>query len=365
MAPATSGVLIVGGGVAGALLALALRDRGRSVTLLDAPPELGGVFSASAISYGALPGWPLSASPLAQLSASAGDAWQLLQKRYGDLGWHGSRLRVQGERPLLSGLARWLPLPFSQVDSARLMARLPALLAAAGVVHCHGVAQGLAPGNGSDRPWQVHLGSGATLMASQLVLAAGSGCAALWPPLRGALGCSWAAVLKLPGFPAGFGRPAAWLPSRFARVALEQRSGALLRPEWVVDAGLVPRADGALLGQLSLIRPVEQADPPLAAAWAEQQLRQGLRQQAWALPLAEQPGELLQASVAFRPGGLPLVGAWPEAAGLWLFTGFSAGFSQSVVLAPLLADALCNGAGGEAGHRLQQLGVWPSWRTLH
>jgi glycine/D-amino acid oxidase-like deaminating enzyme len=132
-----------------------------------------------------------------------------------------------------------------------------------------------------------------------------------------------------------------------------------------VDAGLVPRADGALLGQLTLIRPGEQADPPLAAAWAEQQLRQGLRQQAWALPLAEQPGELLQASVAFRPGGLPLVGAWPEAAGLWLFTGFSAGFSQSVVLAPLLADALCNGAGGQAGHRLQQLGVWPSWRTMH
>jgi glycine/D-amino acid oxidase-like deaminating enzyme len=91
----------------------------------------------------------------------------------------------------------------------------------------------------------------------------------------------------------------------------------------------------------------------------ERQLRQELAAQAWGAPLAALPGHLRQAAVAFCSEGLPLVGPLAGAPGLWLFTGFSAGFSQVPVLAPLLAQALAaGGAQAEAAtRRLQQLGL--------
>ena len=63
--------------------------------------------------------------------------------------------------------------------------------------------------------------------------------------------------------------------------------------------------------------------------------------------------------MAFCSEGLPLVGPLAGAPGLWLFTGFSAGFSQVPVLAPLLAQVLAlEGAPAEAAvRRLQQLGL--------
>ena len=100
MTVAGEGVGIVGGGLAGALLSLALAERGVAVQLLDS----GGP-SATAFSYGVIPGFPLDPSPLARLAAGAGSRWRELQRRHGDLGW----------RP-----RRRLPLPLSQVDTARL-----------------------------------------------------------------------------------------------------------------------------------------------------------------------------------------------------------------------------------------------------
>ena len=81
--------------------------------------------------------------------------------------------------------------------------------------------------------------------------------------------------------------------------------------------------------------------------------------QAGGEPLAALPGCLRQAAVAFCGEGLPLVGPLAEAPGLWMFTGFSAGFSQVPVLAPLLAQVLVSGgARSEAAmRRLQQLGL--------
>lgn len=358
----TAAVLIVGGGVAGGLLALALRDLGASVTVVDAPVT-AGLCSASALSYGALPGWPLAPTALARLAAGASRHWRRLQGRYGALGWRSCRLRVHGGGAVLGPLSAWWPLPFSQVDTAVLAARLPLVLAAAGVTVQPVSAvrlERLDPH--SDAGWRLHLSEGTRLQAPQLVLAAGAHCRQLWPTLPQRLRSSWAAALELASYPALPGRAAAWLPVRFGRVELEGRAAGLRQPEWLVDGGLVPRGAGALLGQHTLVRPGLELGAPPPPAEVEQQLRQGLAVQPWGVPLAPLPGLLRQAAVAFCSEGVPLVGPLAEAPGLWVFTGFSAGFSQVPVLAPLVAQALVSGGGraDAAMRRLQQLGLgWP------
>ena len=353
---APTDVVIVGAGVAGGLLALALRELGASVTVVDAP-AINGLCSASELSYGALPGWPLAPTPLARLAAGASKRWRLLQERHGDLGWRPCRLRLHraavGWRPL----SAWWPLPFAQVDSAVLTARLPLVLAAAGVRCKTGRVERLEPQAGAG--WELTLSDGTSLQAPQLVLAAGAYCRQLWPLLPQRLRSSWAAALELASFPAPLGSAAAWLPVSFGRVALERRAAGLSQPEWLVDGGLVPRAEGALLGQHTLVRPGLELGPAPPPLEVEQQLRQELAAQAWGAPLAALPGYLRQAAVAFCSEGLPLVGPLSDAPDLWMFTGFSAGFSQVPVLAPLLAQVLVSGGAQaeSATRRLQQLGL--------
>jgi len=355
-----AGVVIVGGGLAGSLLALALRDQGTAVTLIDPPVESGAVSgSASEISYGALPGWPLAPTPLARLAAHGHPGWRQLQQRHGALGWRPQRLQLHGERAVLSVVSGWLP--FSQVDTAVLMARLPVLLAAAGVQLRATRVQSLAPAPAGEG-WDLSLDDGATFRALCVVLAAGAGCRTLWPALPERLRSSWAAVLELPAFPAALGRAVAWLPQRFTRVELERRAATLGQEQWVVDPGLVPRGSGALLGQLSLIRPGCALEQPPLPAHSEDQLRSGLASDPWGTAWARQPGRLRQAPVAFCSGGAPLVGPVPQVRGLWVFSGFSAGFAQVPVLAPLFAQRLAAAPepAARAERRLQQLGVWPA-----
>ena len=354
--PAPADVVIVGAGVAGGLLALALRELGASVTVVDAPAS-NGLCSATELSYGALPGWPLAPTPLARLAAGASKRWRLLQERHGDLGWRPCRLRLHGAAAGWRPLSAWWPLPFAQMDSAVLTARLPLALAAAGVRCKTGRVERLEPQAAAS--WELHLSDGSSLPAAQLVLAAGAQCRQLWPALPQRLRSSWAAALELASFPAPLGRAAAWLPLSFGRVALERSAAGLSQPEWLVDGGLVPRAEGALLGQHTLVRPGLELGPAPPPLEVEQQLRQELAAQAWGAPLAALPGCLRQAAVAFCSEGLPLVGPLAEAPGLWMFTGFSAGFSQVPVLAPLLAQALAAGGAQAAAakRRLQQLGL--------
>jgi len=353
---APADVVIVGAGVAGGLLALALRELGASVTVVDAPAS-NGLCSASELSYGALPGWPLAPTPLARLAAGASKRWRLLQERHGDLGWRPCRLRLHGAAAGWRPLSAWWPLPFAQVDSAVLTARLPLVLAAAGVTCKTGRVERLEPHAAAG--WELTLSDGSSLLAAQLVLAAGAHCRQLWPDLPQRLRSSWAAALQLASFPAPLGRAAAWLPVSFGRVALERRAAGLSQPEWLVDGGLVPRAEGALLGQHTLVRPGLELGPAPPPLQVEAQLRQELAAQAWGAPLAALPGHLRQAAVAFCSEGLPLVGPLADAPDLWMFTGFSAGFSQVPVLAPLLAQVLVSGgARSEAAmRRLQQLGL--------
>jgi glycine/D-amino acid oxidase-like deaminating enzyme len=349
------GVVIVGGGLAGSLLALALRELGVAVRLVDAPGAAAGTVRArfaTAISYGAVAGWPLAPTPLARLAAGASRRWRALQRRHGPLGWRSCRLRLHG------ALVPWLPLPFAQVDGAQLVARLPAVLAAAGVERHTGWVQALEPL--ANAAWQLTLSDGSTLQAASVVLAAGARCRQLWPALPQRLRSSWAAVLELPNPLPGLAGLQAWLPARFSRLGLERRAPLLSQPEWLVDGGLVPWGSGALLGQHTLVRPGLELGEPPEPSLTERQLRESLAAQAWGAALAAAPGRLRQAPVAFCSEGGPLVGPAPQAPGVWLFTGFSAGFSQVPVLAPLLAQALAAGGrrAAAAQRQLRHLGVW-------
>jgi glycine/D-amino acid oxidase-like deaminating enzyme len=360
MQVAPAGVVIVGGGLAGSLLALALREQGATVTLIDPLPASDALScSATAMSYGVLPGWPLASTPLARLAARASRQWHRLQQRHGDLGWRSQQLYLHGANAALSAVSRWLP--FAQVDTAVLMAGLPLVLAAAGVQSVSARVQSLASVSAGEG-WELGFGDGGALRAECVVLAAGAACRTLWPALPERLRCSWAAVLELPAFPPALGRAAAWLPQRFARVALERRARTLEQVDWVVDSGLVPRGSGALLGQLSLIRPGGALEQPPLPAQSEEELRSGLASDPWGAAWARQPGLMRQAAVAFCSGGAPLVGPVSQAEGLWVFSGFSAGFAQVPVLAPLLAQRLAAAPeqAARAERRLQQLGVWPA-----
>lgn len=363
------GVLIVGGGLAGALLALELRRRGLAVSLL-APARHQQDSIATALSYGAIPGWPLAPTPLARAAASAGRRWRQLQRCHGDLGWRPVRLRLRGAAAAPQLAARLGLLPVSQVDPQRLMERLPLVLAAAGVERLEGEALPLQPAPGGG--WRVDLAAGGTLLADQLVLAAGPVCRRLWPALPASLRTSWAGVLELPASPALAQalRADLLLPGQFRRIPLERSAAALEAPAWVVDAGLVRRAGGALLGQLSWI-PAAGDDAAAAAGpppeRAQLWLRQALSEADPALAALAAGGRYRQLPVAFSADGLPL--AAPLAPGLWLFSGFSGAFGQVPLLAPLLAAAISAAitaeepTAGVAVRELRRLGVWPAAPT--
>jgi glycine/D-amino acid oxidase-like deaminating enzyme len=320
-----SPVAVIGGGLAGSLLALELADRGLAVRLVD-----GGRDSATALSYGALAGWAAPPTPLGRRMRRSPRSWRELQQRHGPLGWRSCSLRLNR-----TGWLGRLPLPCGQVEVGRWLAALPGLLEQQGVRLLRTAVEALAP---VEAGWQLQLADGQVLEAPQVVLAAGANSRRLWPGLDGRLRISWAGVLELDAWPGRYRRGQLRLPACFARLALERQAPLLEQEQWVVDPGLVPWGQTALVGQISLVRPgLELGDPPHAGLM-EQRLRQGLA--PWDPALARAPGRYRQAPVAFCADGRPLVGPVPEAAGLWPFTGFSAAFAQVPVLAPLQAAAM-------------------------
>ena len=358
-------VAVVGGGLAGGLLALALAENGLAVQLVDSGDAQP---AATSLSYGAMASWALPRTPLGQVLRQAPNHWHRLQQRYGDLGWRSTWFRPMGAGAPLGGR---LPLPCSRVLVWRFRHQLPQVLRRLGVVQTGAVVRRLDPPERRDARWSLPItpvadgaGQGEVIRPRQVVLAAGAGCRSLWPQLPGQLRLSWAGVLALQqqslGWPwARFGAVGLRLPRRFQRLELEARAPQLAAPEWQVDPGLLPWEEGWLAGQITLVRPGLDLGEPPSASDQEQHLRQAL---AGEVPALEHwPGRLRQVPVSFCTGGLPLVGPLAEAPGLWLFSGFSGAFTAVPSLAPLLARwiaASSEQVPAEAG-QLAALGLVP------
>ncbi len=340
--PAGPAITVIGDGLAGTVLALDLARRGARVRLLGAARR-----TATALSYGALP------------RGGPSRAWRRLEHHHGSLGWRPSGLVVHDAHPGLPGalatLSRFVPLPLARVDAALWTARRESALAAAGVERLAGHVDRLVarPGGGWRLDWHPEpaaVVAPAVLDADQVVLAAGAGVRALWPALPGRLRHSWAGVLRLES-PA----PASpWLeqarrgrivqPRQWKRPALEAASASQPEASWIVDAGLAPRGDGLVVGQITLI-PAADGQSPVAAGleppdprWMEARLREGLHALDPRLAALEAPYH--QVPVSFCVDGQPLVGPVADAPGLWVFAGFSAAFSRVPAHADVLARRL-------------------------
>ena len=345
-------VAVIGGGLAGSLLALALRERGLEVLLIDPGPRAGAPTpphggeepqaAATALSYGAVAAWAAPPTALGRLMRQAPRCWEQLQRRHGDLGWRRRGLRLHGRRGA-GAFLRLVTLPCAQVEAARFAAASTGVLAEAGVGRLRAAVRGLSH---QGEQWRLQLADGGAAAATAVVLAAGAGCRHLWPALDGRLLVSWAGVLELERWPPGYRRGRLLLPARFTRLDLERRAPLLAEQSWVVDAGLVPWGDTALLGQISVVAAGGAAGPPPPPQAMEQRLRRAL--EPFDPALARAAGRYRQVPVAFCSHGLPLLGPVAGAPGLWQFTGFSAAFAQVPVLAPLQAGAIAGNAAAAA-----------------
>jgi glycine/D-amino acid oxidase-like deaminating enzyme len=371
---ASDPVVVVGAGLTGGLIALALARLGLTVIQV-APPSQEPEASATGTSTTATSATGTSATGTSADSTSAtglsygslslgttGRAWRNLERLHGPLGWTACGLKLHDR----GWLGRRLTLPASRVDGPTLMAALPRALAAAGVQQRPALVQGLEAG--ATGGWRLQLLDlpppnqrqeppegepplgvpplGASILeARQVVLAAGAGCLDLWPPLARQLGISWAGVLALatnPGNNPWLGQVAKGrlvLNQQEQRLGLEDQAGWLAEERWIVDASAAPWGPkGVLVGQISLVRPLEGTRQAPDPAKMEQRLRQGL--QGWDPQLAALVGTYRQIPVAFGLQGRALVGPVPGAPGLWTFTGFRSPFSTAPLHAAQLAQSL-------------------------
>lgn len=367
---------MIGGGLAGSLVALGLAERGARVQLIDVATA-----SATPLSYGGVPWWAGPAGPTQELVATAPACWQRLEARHGPLGWQRCGLRLhwsaaaaaRGEtapalaavealarRELGEGgierilaptagqgngdLAGVLRLAYGRVDAPALAKALPPALERAGVVLRRRRVAGLNP---SGSGWSVVL-EREVLRADQVVLAAGAGCRGLWPSLPERLRVSWAGLLVVED-PAdrrillegsqllGDGADIV-MPLLGRRQGLEDRAAGLPAEEWIVDPGFAPWGTGLVLGQTTLVRPGLEAGPPPDPGPLEGCLCQALRP---LLPaLAQVRARFRQTPVSFSGSGLPLVGPVDGAAGLWVCAGLAGPFALVPPLAVLLAAAI-------------------------
>jgi glycine/D-amino acid oxidase-like deaminating enzyme len=327
-------VAVVGAGLAGSLLALALARRGVAAALVGPASP-----AASELSYGGMAG------------RSGARQWRELERWHGPLGWRPSRLLLHGWPgplhrlpPSLQALAT-AALPFSRVDVVALAAALPAALAAAGVERLKGPVRRI---EAAAAGWCLDLGQGLGPAVPQVVLAAGAGSRALWPALPERLRFSWAGVIAVEPDAMDLAGPCPWLAEarrgrivqarQWQRPALEARAGTLTEAAWIVDAGLAPWGEQVLLGQISLVEPGADPGQPPDPALMEARLREGLS--SLDPRIAALPGHYRQVAVPFCLDGQPLAGPVAGAPGLWAFTGFSGAFSVVPALAETLAETL-------------------------
>ncbi|MCX5937475.1 MAG: hypothetical protein NTW02_04550, partial [Cyanobium sp. LacPavin_0920_WC12_MAG_62_9] len=319
--------------------ALELAERGLAVVLVSAaslglPTPLG---PATSWSYAGVLGPDL-------------DAWGQLQERHGDLGLRRRRLHRHGQAWLdLSRLMPGARQAFGQLDLIRFCQALPLALDRLGVRQLQ--AQVAQPPRRLGGLWELELvgqgGAPLCLQVGQVVLAAGAGCRALWPGLSESLRSSWAGILHLEAWPDPQRYPSRWLrrarggavlPQAMVRPSLEQRAGALVQEEWVVDPGLACLGDGLLVGQISLVRPGLELGAPPDRALMESRLRQALGD--FDPVLAELPARYRQVPVSFCLDGRPLAGPVAGAPGLWALAGFRGAFGEVPRASQSLADQI-------------------------
>jgi len=354
---ASDPVVVVGAGLTGGLIALDLARLGLTVIQV-APPSQEPEASATGTSAFSTSATDLSYGSLSL--GTTGRAWRNLERLHGPLGWTACGLKLHDR----GWLGRRLTLPASRVDGPTLMAALPRALAAVGVQQRPALVQGLevgatggwrlqlldlAPPNQRQEPrgdprGETPLGA-SILEARQVVLAAGAGCLDIWPPLARQLGISWAGVLALEINPGSnpwlrqVARGRLVLNQQEQRLGLEDQAGWLAEERWIVDASAAPWGPkGVLVGQISLVRPLDGTRRAPDPAKMEQRLRQGL--QGWDPQLAALVGSYRQIPVAFGLQGRALVGPVPGAPGLWTFTGFRSPFSTAPLHAAQLAQSL-------------------------
>lgn len=329
-------LVVVGSGLAGSLLALALARRGLAVRLIG--PDRPG---ATGLSYGSL-------------GRSDLGPWHALERCHGPLGSRACGLSIHGLPWLPPGLPPSLqarlspPLPFARVDGAALAAALPGALAQCGVVRDPSLVKRIEaiPAGG----WRlVCPAPSPPIEAAAVVLAAGVGCRSLWPPLQQRLLFSWAGVIAVDAAALAGAEPTSpwWHRARrggivrpwaLRRPALEGSAAKLQAAAWAVDAGLAPRGAQILLGQITRVDP--RFDPASAPDPARMEAR--LRQELMALDpeLAALPGVYRQVAVPYCLDGQPLVGPIEGAPALWVFSGFRGAFTSVPPLAETLADTL-------------------------
>ena len=351
-------MLLLGAGLSGGLLALALAELGVEVELA------GGSLADSATgwSYGGVPWWAGAANPLGDLLATAPCRWDQLQQRHGELGLRPAQLWLhwpeqapaqavakvqQGlaglpqqpeltalpaqeaieQEPLLAGadLGGVMQLPYWRIDPLGLQQGLERAWAVAGVQRC-------APLPAAELQQRLESGQTVVLCSGAATLALLRAMGLQAPP---GLAFSWAGV--------GRCDRAQLSAERIVMPLLGQRGGretAASGAAVICDPGLAPAPGGGLLvGQTSWFdRPID--DPPPV----DQDFEQLSRVRSQLVPSlsesAYEPLRLQQQPVAYSRDQHPLLGPLPGCPNLSLFTGFGGPFALVPALTPLMAQAL-------------------------
>ncbi|WP_025781284.1 NAD(P)/FAD-dependent oxidoreductase [Candidatus Synechococcus spongiarum] len=376
-------ILVAGGGLCGALMALALSQRRLGVTLLTGSAHPRPIPAATGYSYGGIPWWMGVGDGGRMLSGQGLTCWRQLQERHGDLGLRPAKLLLhwsaaddnaaveaavaalaaslpEGARPERRGRSTFcggdlqalgltcagaVELPYGRIDGRRYRPAMDRLLQSQGVKRSPGAVDQLLVRHG--RCMGVRLTNGDVLESDGVVLATGAAMASLLPlPEAGRwLPYGWASVLPLQQQP--------WpevilLPLLGRREPMERQGWTGL----VVDPGLAPWGGGVVFGQATSLQHwsgLPGATPSvLTGPWqpsvAEAQLRRALADLAPGLAVAarRQRSAVRHCPVSYSPDGRPWVGGCPGIANLWLFGGFRGGFALAPLLAPLLAEAVAH-----------------------